>query len=130
MNWRWICPSVLYAIHDRQIAEHGGLDGMRDLGAIESALARPQTLAADQTLDAAAIAAAYAFGIIRNHGFADGNKRTGWIAARLFLADNGFRLSFDKQDAVRIMEAVAASEMIEDLLADWLRRQISATSTD
>lgn len=130
MNWRWICPSVLYAIHDRQIAEHGGLDGMRDLGAIESALARPQTLAAYQTLDAAAIAAAYAFGIIRNHGFADGNKRTGWIAARLFLADNGFRLSFDKQDAVRIMEAVAASEMIEDLLADWLRRQISATSTD
>ena len=130
MNWRWICPSVLYAIHDRQIAEHGGLDGMRDLGAIESALARPQTLAAYQTLDAAAIAAAYAFGIIRNHGFADGNKRTGWIAARLFLADNGFRLSFDKQDAVRIMEAVAASEMTEDLLADWLRRQISATSTD
>ena len=130
MSWRWINPSVLYAIHDRQIAEHGGLDGIRDLGAIESALARPQTLAAYQRLDAAAIAAAYAFGIIRNHGFADGNKRTGWIAARLFLADNGFRLTFDKQDAVRTMEAVAASEMPEDLLADWLRRQISATSTD
>lgn len=129
MNWRWISPSVLYAIHDRQIAEHGGLDGIRDLGAIESALARPQTLAAYQRLDAAAIAAAYAFDIIRNHGFADGNKRTGWIAARLFLADNGFRLTFDKQDAVRTMEAVAASEMTEDLLADWLRRQISAAST-
>jgi death on curing protein len=123
--WRWVAASVVYAIHDRQLAEHGGLDGLRDQGAVESALARPQNLAAYANPDVAGLAAAYAFGLARNHGFADGNKRTAWVVARLFLADNGHRLAFDKTDAVRLMEAVAAGSLIEDDLAAWFRRHLS-----
>ena len=92
-GWRWIDASLVYAIHDRQLAEHGGLDGIRDRGGVESALARPRNLAEYGEPDAAALAAAYAYGLLRNHGFADGNKRTAWVAARLFLADNGCKLA-------------------------------------
>jgi len=123
-EWRWIGAEVLFAIHDRQIAEHGGLDGVRDRGAVESALARPQNLAAYEESDAAALAAAYAFGLARNHGFADGNKRTAWVVARLFLADNGYHLSFDPADAVKTVEALAAGTLSERALAKWFRRQI------
>ena len=107
-DWRWISGELVYAIHDRQLAEHGGLDGIRDRGAVESALARPLNLHAYGDPDAADLAAAYGFGLARNRGFADGNKRTAWVIARLFLADNGYRLVFDKSDAVRMMESVAA----------------------
>ena len=93
--WRWVGLAAVHAIHDRQLAEHGGLPGVRDLGAIESALARPQNLAAYGEPDAADLAAAYAYGLARNHGFADGNKRTAWVAARVFLADNGYGLRFE-----------------------------------
>ena len=82
--WRWIDASLVYAIHDRLLAEHGGLDGIRDRGGVESALARPINLAEYGEPDASALAAAYAYGFLRNHGFADGNKRTAWVAARLF----------------------------------------------
>jgi len=123
--WRWIRADVLFAIHDRQIAEHGGLDGIRDLGAVESALARPLNLANYGEPDGAGLAAAYAFGLARNHGFSDGNKRTAWIAARLFLADNGFQLTFDPAEAVKTMEAVAAGTMAEGALAEWLRQRMS-----
>jgi death-on-curing protein len=123
--WRWVRADVLFAIHDRQIAEHGGLDGIRDLGAVESALARPQNHANYGEPDAAALAAAYAFGLARNHGFSDGNKRTAWIAARLFLADNGFDLTFDPADAVRTVEAVAAGSMPEGDLAEWFRQRMA-----
>ena len=124
-DWRWIRPDVVYAIHDRQIAEHGGLDGIRDQGMIESALARPLNLLAYGEPDAAGLAAAYAFGLARNHGFADGNKRIAWVAARLFLADNGFSLKFDKLDAVRTMEAVAAGTLDESGLAAWFRQRLA-----
>ncbi len=123
--WRWVGPEVTYAIHDRQLAEHGGLDGLRDRGAVESALARPQNLAAYGEPDAADLAAAYVYGLGRNHGFADGNKRTAWVVARLFLADNGHRVRFDPQDAVRIMEAVAAGTLQESALAEWFRQRLS-----
>ncbi|TWB19219.1 type II toxin-antitoxin system death-on-curing family toxin [Nitrospirillum bahiense] len=123
-TWRWVNPSLVYAIHDRQLAEHGGLDGVRDRGAVESALARPQNLAAYGTPDAAALAAAYAFGLARNHGFADGNKRTAWVIARLFLADNGHRLQFDKLEAVKTMESVAGGTLGEEALADWFRQRL------
>ena len=113
------------SIHHRQLAEHGGLDGIRDAGAIESALARPQNQAAYGEPDAAALAAAYAHGLAKNHGFADGDKRTAWIMARLFLADNGCRLTFDKVDAIAIMEAVAAGSCDEEALAAWFRERIS-----
>jgi death on curing protein len=122
--WRWVVADVAYAIHDRQLAEHGGLDGVRDGGAIESALARPQHLAAYSDPDAASLAAAYAYGLLRNHGFADGNKRTAWVIARLFLADNGYPLRFDPAEAVRTVEAVAAGTLGEEQLAEWFRRRI------
>lgn len=123
--WRWVRADLTYAIHDRQLAEHGGLDGLRDKGAVESALARPQNLDVYGNADAAALAAAYAYGLARNHGFADGNKRTVWVVARLFLADNGFRLKFDPADAVRTMEMVAAGAFDEAALAEWFRKRIA-----
>jgi len=123
--WRWVSAQVVYAIHDRQLAQHGGLSGIRDLGAVESALARPQNLAAYGTPDACHLAAAYAFGLARNHGFSDGNKRTAWVTARLFLADNGSRLRFDPADAIRTVEAVAGGTLAEDSLAAWFREQLA-----
>lgn len=95
-----------------------------DRSGIESALARRQNLAAYGDPDAAALAAAYGFGLAKNHGFVDGNKRTAWIAARLFLADNGMRLRFDKQDAVRIMEGVASGSVSEAEPAEWFHQHI------
>jgi death-on-curing protein len=121
-DWRWIGSQLVYAIHDRQLAEHGGLDGVCDAGALESALGGLLNLAAYGEPDAADLAAAYVFGITRNHGFADGNKRTAWVIGRLFLADNGYRLQFDKSEAVRVVEAVAAGTLGEAELADWFRR--------
>ena len=115
---------MVHAIHDRQLAEHGGPDGIRDQGAIESALARPRDLAAYSEPDAAALAAAYAIGIVRNHGFLDGNKRTAWVVARLFLLDNGYRLQCDRREAVRTMEEAAAGTLDETELADWFRRHL------
>lgn len=119
--WRWVAADVIHAIHDRQLAEHGGLAGLRDLGAVESALARPGNLAAYGDPDAADLAAAYAFSLARNHGFADGNKRTAWVAARLFLADHGVILRFDPADAVRMMQDLASGSLPEAECASWLR---------
>nr|WP_255656596.1 type II toxin-antitoxin system death-on-curing family toxin [Lysobacter lactosilyticus] len=116
-----MAPQVIFAIHARQLAEHGGLDGTRDEGAVEAAIARPRTLAEYGQPDVFDLAASYAWGILRNHGFVDGNKRTAWIAARLFLADNGARLSFDKADAVRTVELAAAGQITEAALAEWFR---------
>lgn len=124
-DWRWVGFDVVRAIHERQIDEHGGADGIRDLGAVESALARPINMASYAVPDAADLAAAYAFGLAKNHGFVDGNKRTGWVAARLFLADNDFRIEFEPGDAIRTMEAVAAGSMGEADLAGWFRSRIS-----
>jgi death-on-curing protein len=120
--WRWVEASVVFAVHDRQIAVHGGLPGMRDLGAIESALARPRDLMAHGASDAAGLAAAYAFGLARNHGFADGNKRTAWVVARLFLLDNGAALRFDRADAVITMMRLAEGALEEVALVEWFRR--------
>jgi death-on-curing protein len=122
--WRWLNSTLIYAIHDRQLAEHGGPDGIRDKGLVESALARPQNLAAYESPDAADLAAAYAYGLARNHGFVDGNKRTAWIAARVFLADQGLLLGFEKVDAVSTMEKVAAGTLTEPELASWFRDRL------
>ncbi len=127
MKWRWVRADVVYAIHDAQLAEHGGSPGLRDKGALESALARPRNKAAYGKADAAALAAAYAYGLVRNHPFADGNKRTGWVVARVFLADNGYGLQFDPGDAVRTVEALAAG-MSEAELAGWLRQRTLSRS--
>jgi death-on-curing protein len=123
-EWRWIDPQTIQAVHEYQLAEHGGLDGVRDLGLVESALARPQNLAAYGEPDAADLAAAYAFGLAKNHGFADGNKRTAWVAARLFLADNGYTLQVNGTEAVLMVEAMAAGTLDEPEVADWFRARM------
>ncbi|RYD98747.1 MAG: type II toxin-antitoxin system death-on-curing family toxin [Sphingomonadales bacterium] len=125
-EWTWIGMSVVQALHDRQLAEHGGLSGVRDFGAIESALARPINLVGYGEPDAADLAAAYAFGLARNHGFADGNKRSAWVMARLFLMANRVTLEFDKSDALRMVLALAAGELEEAEVAQWFRDRIVA----
>ncbi|MYE83624.1 MAG: type II toxin-antitoxin system death-on-curing family toxin [Gammaproteobacteria bacterium] len=121
--------SVILAIHDRQIAEHGGAEGIRDLGAVESALARPGNLTAYGQPDVADLAASLAFGLTSNHGFVDGNKRTAWVAARVLLLDNGWDLTFDPGDAVRTMEMLATGEVTESELAAWFRERLEVAET-
>jgi death on curing protein len=123
-TWRWVRAEVVYAIHDCELAEHGGSPGILDEGLLEAALARPRNLAAYEHPDAASLAAAYACGLVRNHPFADGNKRTSWVVARLFLADNGIRMQCDPADAVRTMEAAASGAVSEGQLAEWFRERI------
>lgn len=127
-QWRWIGPDVLYAIHDAQLAQHGGIDGVKDKNLVESALARPQQQLTygEPPPDAAALAAAYAYGIVRNHGFSDGNKRTAWIAARLFLLDNGFTLTFTAEEAITAVLALAAGTCSEVEFAAWIRLRMIA----
>lgn len=121
---------VVLAVHDEQIAEHGGAPGIRDLAAVESALARPLHLAdyGSPKPDAAALAAAYAFGLCRNHGFVDGNKRTAFVVALVFPLDNGFILATDDPDAVRIMVTTAAGGLAEADLAGWFRQHLRRVS--
>ena len=120
-TWRWIDRTVLIAIHDMQLAEHGGGAGLRDGNLLESALSKPENLAAYGDPDGAALAAAYGYGISRNHAFIDGNKRTALVAAELFLQLNGWRLDADDADCVLTMLAVATGDITEDAFADWLR---------
>lgn len=120
----WLDSRMAHAIHDRQLAEHGGGAGLRDEGALESAMARPLNQWAYGERDLAQLAAAYAFGLARNHPFADGNKRTAWILARLFLMANGVEIAFDKVDAINIVIALAAGELSEEELADWFRQRV------
>lgn len=124
--WRWVSLEVVLAVHSRQIAEHGGSDGVRDLGLIESALARPINLTSYGDPDAASLAAAYAYGLVSNHGFVDGNKRVAWVAARLFLLANGRKLVFDSFDAIRIMESASAGQVSEEDVANWFRARLAA----
>ena len=125
-GWVWIDGSVLLAVHDEQLAEHGGAPGTRDIGLFESAAARPQQLAHYGKPDAADLAAAYGFGIARNHPFVDGNKRTAFVAVELFLALNGFALLADDGACVITMLAVAAGQMDEVAFARWLRQHMAA----
>jgi death on curing protein len=124
-EWRWVRADLAEAIHLEQIAEHGGGEGTRDMGLPESALARPQQLAAYGEPDAAALAAAYAFGIARNHPFVDGNKRTALVVAETFLTLNGLGNDASDAQAVVAFVALAAGELSEDELADWLREHIA-----
>ena len=119
--WVWIERAIVFAIHNEQLAEHGGLTGIRDEGLLESALARPLNLAAYHTPDCADLAAAYGFGIARNHPFMDGNKRTAFVAIELFLAMNGYELVAEDADCVLTMFALAAGELDEPALAAWVR---------
>ena len=120
----WLSLDLALAIHDRQLAEHGGPTGVRDKGMLESALARPLNQWTYGEDDLCALAAAYAYGIARNHPFADGNKRTAWVFARLFLRLNGQALSFAPREAIDVVLALAAGEISEDELADWFRQRL------
>lgn len=122
----WLDSRDAYAIHDRQLAEHGGAAGVRDANALESALARPVNRWNYGEDDSAALAAAYAFGIARNHPFADGNKRTAWVFARLFLALNGHQLRFEPTEAIATVLALAAGQLSEKELTGWFRSHIVA----
>jgi death-on-curing protein len=121
----WLDAKVALAVHDRQLAEHGGGQGVRDAALLESALARPRNRWGYGEDDRCALAAAYAFGIARNHPFVDGNKRTAWVFARLFLALNGADLRFAPEDAVQAMLALAGGELSEEAMTDWFRERIS-----
>ena len=120
----WLSLDIALAVHDRQLAEHGGPTGGRDQGMLESALARPLNQWTYGEDDLCALAAAYAYGIARNHPFTDGNKRTAWVFARLFLMLNGQTLSFTPRMAIDVVLALAAGELGEDELADWFRQHL------
>lgn len=124
---RWLQIDRVLAIHSRQIAEHGGGDGVRDLGLLESALARPENIHAyDADSDFAQLAAAYAFGIVKNHPFIDGNKRTGYVVMETFLLRNGFELSATPTDKYLTFISLAEGSLSEKDLVDWLREHIAA----
>nr|WP_315465923.1 type II toxin-antitoxin system death-on-curing family toxin [uncultured Rhodoferax sp.] len=126
-TWRWLASEVLYAVHEEQLAEHGGLAGLRDANALESAVARPVQLSHYGTPDIAELAAAYGFGIARNHPFSDGNKRTAFVAVELFLALNGYELMADDSDCILTMLRLAAGELEEAAFAQWIRTHIEST---
>lgn len=123
--WVWIASNVLYAVHDEQLAEHGGLVGLRDANALESAIARAQQLAHYGSPDVAELAAAYGFGIARNHPFSDGNKRTAFVAVELFLALNGHELTADDADCILTMLRLAAGDTEEAAFAQWIREHLA-----
>ena len=119
--WIWVTLDVALAAHLEQLSEHGGGEGVRDERLLDSAMARPQNLLAYGTPDAAALAAAYAFGIARNHPFVDGNKRTAAVVSETFLALNGYGLSATDAELVVAFLALAAGDLSEEELADWFR---------
>lgn len=121
----WITRELAEAIHNRQLAEHGGLTGVREEGALESALARAQSKFHYGQPDLAALAGAYAFVLARNHPFVDGNKRTAWVVARLFLRLNDASLTFDKAEATVMMQQLAAGEITEGEVATWFRARLA-----
>lgn len=125
MDVKWLNRRTLLLIHEKSIAEHGGLRGIRDEGLLDSALARPQQILhynADVTL--AQLAAAYVVGITRNHPFVDGNKRAAYVVLGLFLPANGWWLRSPQPEAYAIMMALAAGELTEEQLAAWIGQHI------
>jgi death on curing protein len=122
----WLDRMVIDAIHDEQIREHGGLAGVRDENALESALARPrQKWQYDAKADIAALAAAYGFGLARNHPYRDGNKRIAFLALYTFLGVNGWDFNATEADVVTEIVALAAGHVSEDELAAWIRHTIA-----
>ena len=117
----WVREDVVVAMHSEQIAEHGGSPGIRDAGLLSSALARPQNKVAYSNSSVFDLAAAYAFGIISNHPFVDGNKRTGFLAVYVFLDLNGWDLMAAEAEVVAAVLAIAVREMDEAGFSNWLK---------
>ncbi len=122
----WIRDEVVLAIHQRQLAEHGGSGGVRDEGLLASALARPKNLLVDSEKipDLATLAAAYAFGIVKNHPFMDGNKRTAFVVCRTFLILNQHDLDASQEDKYLTFAHLAEGRMSEQNLANWIRKSL------
>lgn len=120
-DWKWINRQVLLLLHDENLAEHGGASGLRDEGLLDSALARPLNLSMDAEPDLADLAASYGVGLAKNHAFVDGNKRAFFLAVGLFLALNGYRLHAAQADATLTMLSVAAGDIDEIALSEWIR---------
>lgn len=123
---KWLLEETVYAIHKRQIAEHGGSDGVRDNGLLLSALARPQNLFAYsvETPDISALAASLAYGIAKNHPFVDGNKRTALVVSRTFLLLNGFNIEASQEEKYLTFLKLAEGNLTEEELADWFREKL------
>jgi death-on-curing protein len=122
---RWLSRTVVDAIHADQLRQHGGLPGVRDDNVLESALARPQQKwAYDAAPDVAVLAAAYAFGLVRNHPYRDGNKRIGFLALMTFLGINDHDLETTDEDVVTTMLALADGSLTEAQLAQWIRGRL------
>ena len=122
----WIDPQTLLLLHDESLAEHGGASGLRDEGLLQSALARPRNLMAYGDPDISELAAAYGFGLAKNHAFVDGNKRAAFLAVGLFLALNGRRLTATQAEATLTMLDVAAGALDEAAFANWIREHSAA----
>lgn len=124
----WIRADVALAIHRRQLSEHGGAEGVRDAGLLSSALARPRHLLAhsDVKPDFAALASAYAFGIVRNHPFVDGNKRTAYVVCRTFLILNGHDIAATREEKYSTFLDLARGELSEAELVTWMREHLTA----
>jgi death on curing protein len=123
---KWLRLDAVLAMHSRQLAEHGGGTGVRDVGLLESALARPQNIHAyEPEADVARLAAAYGFGIAKNHPFVDGNKRTSLVATRTFLLLNGYQLNATPADKYLTFLSLAEGNLPEDDLAQWIRERIT-----
>jgi len=125
-SWVWLDAQVMRAVHEEQLAEHGGGGGVCDEGQFELAMNRPLHLAHHGQPDAAALAAAYAFGLARHHPFVDGNRRTAFVAVELFLTLNGWDLAADDAQCVMTMLALLAGDLAEDEFAAWLRDHLQA----
>ena len=120
-GWRWFDKRALLLLHDMSLAEHGGASGVRDDGLLDSALARPLNLVAYGSPDVSDLAAAYAFGLVKNHPFVDGNKRAAFLAVGLFLGLNGHALNATQADALMAVMRLAAGELDEPGFAAWVR---------
>ena len=123
----WLLDATVPAIHRRQLAEHGGLDGIRDPGMLSSALARPKNLFAygSPPPDIAALAASYAYGIARNHPFVDGNKRTAFVACDTFLRLNGDSIAATQIEKYEVFLGLAEGNIGEEMLAEWIRTHMT-----
>jgi death on curing protein len=121
----WINQRIIMAVHDEQLAEHGGSTGLRDEGLLQSALGRPQNAAAyNDNADIYTLAAAYAYALAKNHPFIDGNKRTAAVAMELFIEINGYKLTSTNVEGVIMMLKLAGGDMSEEELITWLRANV------
>jgi death-on-curing protein len=118
----WVMKVAVFAFHLRQLTEHGGGEGVRDEGLLDSALDRPLNKFAYEEPDLFTLAAAYAYGIATNHPFVDGNKRTAYVTALTFLRLNGYRVEASQTEKYETFIALAAGELSEEGLADWFRQ--------